>query len=76
MEAEQEKLAGLEESLEELRETFLSGKTRSASWRKAQLRALASLLHDKEDEIFKALNQDLAKHPVEVYRDEVYHIWL
>lgn len=62
----------MEESLEELRETFQSGKTRSADWRRTQLRALDKFLHEKEDEIFKVLNQDLAKHPVEVYRDEVH----
>ena len=72
MKQEQEKLAGMEESLEELRETFQSGKTRSADWRRTQLRALDKFLHEKEDEIFKVLNQDLAKHPVEVYRDEVH----
>eukprot|EP00268_Persea_americana_P027191 TRINITY_DN26652_c0_g1_i3.p1 TRINITY_DN26652_c0_g1~~TRINITY_DN26652_c0_g1_i3.p1 ORF type:complete len:453 (-),score=90.26 TRINITY_DN26652_c0_g1_i3:243-1601(-) len=71
MKQEQEKLAGMEESLEELRETFQSGKTRSADWRRTQLRALDKFLHEKEDEIFKVLNQDLAKHPVEVYRDEL-----
>ncbi|RWR81794.1 aldehyde dehydrogenase family 3 member F1 [Cinnamomum micranthum f. kanehirae] len=71
MKPEQEKLAGMEESLEELRETFQSGKTRSAAWRRTQLRALDKFLHEKEEEIFKVLNQDLAKHPVEVYRDEL-----
>ncbi|KAK1587670.1 hypothetical protein Q3G72_015660 [Acer saccharum] len=61
----------LEDSLVELRQTFKSGRTRSASWRKNQLRALIKLFHDKEENIFEALFQDLGKHPVESYRDEV-----
>ncbi|RWR85871.1 aldehyde dehydrogenase family 3 member F1-like protein [Cinnamomum micranthum f. kanehirae] len=64
-------VVGLEESMEELRETFRLGKTRSASWRKSQMRAILKLLLEREDEIFKALNQDLGKHPVESYRDEL-----
>ncbi|XP_048231180.1 aldehyde dehydrogenase family 3 member F1 isoform X2 [Ricinus communis] len=60
----------LEESLSEVRETFKSGKTRSAAWRKTQLKALIKLLKDNENEIFQALNQDLGKHPAEAYRDE------
>ena len=62
----------LEDSLVELRQTFKSGRTRSTSWRKNQLRALIKLIHDKEDNIFEALFQDLGKHPVESYRDEVF----
>ncbi|XVF62136.1 hypothetical protein PTKIN_Ptkin08bG0192800 [Pterospermum kingtungense] len=55
----------------ELRETFKSGRTRSVAWRKNQLRALIDLINENEDSIFKALHQDLGKHPVESYRDEV-----
>lgn len=64
-------VVGLEQSLEELRETFRLGKTRSASWRKSQMRGILKLLQEREDDIFTALNQDLGKHPVESYRDEV-----
>ncbi|KAJ9147011.1 hypothetical protein P3X46_029218 [Hevea brasiliensis] len=61
----------VEKGMAELKETFSSGKTRSAVWRKTQLRALIELVHENEEEIFKALHQDLGKHPVEAYRDEV-----
>lgn len=64
-------IARLDGSLDELRQTFKSGRTRSVAWRKAQLRAILALIKDKEDLIFSALNQDLGKHPVEAYRDEV-----
>lgn len=55
----------------ELRQAFKSGRTRSVSWRKRQLRAIINLVQDNEENIFKALYQDLGKHPVECYRDEV-----
>lgn len=63
-----------ERELEELRETFNSGKTRDASWRKSQLKAIQLLLKECEDDIFQALKQDLGKHRCETYRDEVC-IW-
>lgn len=61
----------LEESLDEVRKTFRSGKTRSVARRKNQLRALKQLINDNEDKVFKALYDDLGKHPTEAYRDEV-----
>ncbi|KAI9109647.1 hypothetical protein K1719_019277 [Acacia pycnantha] len=61
----------VEESLRELKDCFKSGRTRSVKWRKTQITALLQLLHDKEDAIFEALRQDLGKHPVESYRDEI-----
>lgn len=67
-------MAELQESLAELRQTFKSGKTRSVAWRKNQLRAILDLIRDKEEVIFEALHQDLGKHPVEAYRDEVNYI--
>ncbi|XP_022136446.1 aldehyde dehydrogenase family 3 member F1 [Momordica charantia] len=61
----------MERNLEELRESFRSGRTRSAEWRKNQLISLIQFIHDKESSIFEAMYQDLGKHPVEIYRDEV-----
>ncbi|XP_020423670.1 aldehyde dehydrogenase family 3 member F1 isoform X3 [Prunus persica] len=66
-----EAITEVEETLSELRQTFKSGRTRSVAWRKNQVSALLQLIHDQEDEIFKALYEDLGKHPVEVYRDEI-----
>ncbi|KAJ8574074.1 hypothetical protein K7X08_010585 [Anisodus acutangulus] len=60
-----------EKDLEVLRETFKSGKTKEESWRRSQLKNLLRLLDEKEDDIFKALKQDLGKHQVEAYRDEI-----
>uniref|UniRef100_A0A6M2FA47 Aldehyde dehydrogenase n=1 Tax=Populus davidiana TaxID=266767 RepID=A0A6M2FA47_9ROSI len=64
-------MEGLEGTLAELRDTFKSGRTRSAAWRKSQLRAMIEFVQDNEEEIFKVLDQDVGKHPVEAYRDEV-----
>ncbi|KAK3032988.1 hypothetical protein RJ639_035816, partial [Escallonia herrerae] len=61
----------LEAGLDELRATYSTGKTKEATWRRSQLRGLLTLLEEKEGDIFKALKQDLGKHPVEAYRDEI-----
>ncbi|KAG9441769.1 hypothetical protein H6P81_017623 [Aristolochia fimbriata] len=61
----------LQERVAELRETFRSGKTKHAAWRKSQLQAILKLLEEEDGEICKALEEDLGKHPVESYRDEV-----
>ncbi|XP_035841511.1 aldehyde dehydrogenase family 3 member F1 isoform X2 [Helianthus annuus] len=61
----------LEVDLKELRETFNSGKTKESSWRIKQLRGLLRILEDREDDISMALKQDLGKHHVEAYRDEI-----
>ncbi|KAI3917031.1 hypothetical protein MKX01_003480 [Papaver californicum] len=61
----------LEVRLEKLRETYRNGKTRASSWRKTQLRAMLALLRENEEQIYKALDDDLGKPRVETYRDEV-----
>lgn len=61
----------IEKVLKEARESFENGVTRSLVWRKNQLRALLKLLNENEDEILRVLNEDLGKHRVEAYRDEV-----
>ncbi|KVI09439.1 Aldehyde dehydrogenase, C-terminal [Cynara cardunculus var. scolymus] len=66
-----EVVGDFEGDLKELRDTFNSGKTREASWRRSQLHGIISLLKERESDIFKALKQDLGKHHVEAYRDEI-----
>ncbi|KAK9999964.1 hypothetical protein SO802_019567 [Lithocarpus litseifolius] len=61
----------LERDLEDMREYYRHGKTKEASWRKSQLKGLLTLLKEKEGDIFKALKQDLGKHHVESFRDEI-----
>ncbi|KAG6392796.1 hypothetical protein SASPL_147023 [Salvia splendens] len=54
-----------------LRRAFRAGKTRGIEWRMGQLRALLKLVADNKARFFEALEQDLGKHPVEAYRDEI-----
>ncbi|XP_047317402.1 aldehyde dehydrogenase family 3 member F1 [Impatiens glandulifera] len=61
----------LRKTISQLNETFKSGRTRTLAWRKAQLQAILRLIEENEDTIFKSLLQDLGKHPVESYRDEI-----
>ncbi|MCL7022274.1 hypothetical protein MKW94_009166 [Papaver nudicaule] len=61
----------MEGEVEELRETFSSGKTKCVNWRRSQLKALLTLLSDKEEEICMALYKDVGKHHCEAYRDEI-----
>ncbi|KAJ9555614.1 hypothetical protein OSB04_010228 [Centaurea solstitialis] len=61
----------LEADLKELRQVFNSGKTKESSWRISQLHGLLHMLEDREGDISMALKQDLGKHHVEAYRDEI-----
>ncbi|XP_026424317.1 aldehyde dehydrogenase family 3 member F1-like [Papaver somniferum] len=61
----------LDREAEKLRETFRSGKTKCVNWRRSQLKAILTLLREKEEEIFMALYKDLGKHRCEAYRDEI-----
>ncbi|XP_044480150.1 aldehyde dehydrogenase family 3 member F1-like [Mangifera indica] len=61
----------MERAVENLREYFSSGITKQASWRKAQLQNLLTLLHEREEEIYTCLKKDLGKHHVEAFRDEL-----
>jgi aldehyde dehydrogenase (NAD+) len=54
-----------------LRDTFDSGLTRPAAWRKAQLKALKRLLAEGEDQIAAAMREDLGKAPAEGWVTEV-----
>ncbi|XP_054816351.1 aldehyde dehydrogenase family 3 member F1-like [Prosopis cineraria] len=60
-----------ERDLKNMRDYFKSGKTREASWREYQLQGLRRFLVEKEQDISMALMQDLGKHRVEAFRDEV-----
>jgi len=66
-----EGVKGLESDLEAMRQYFRSGKTKDVAWRQSQLKGLLSFIKEKEKEISKALKEDLGKHHVEAYRDEV-----
>ncbi|XP_022148848.1 aldehyde dehydrogenase family 3 member F1-like [Momordica charantia] len=64
-------MENLERDLEEMRDYFKSGKTKEKTWRISQLKGLRQFLNHKEEEIYSVLNQDLGKHHVEAFRDEI-----
>ncbi|RDX85699.1 Aldehyde dehydrogenase family 3 member F1 [Mucuna pruriens] len=59
------------QSLENMRDYYESGKTKEASWRHSQLKGLHRFLVEKQPDIMNALMQDLGKHQLEAFRDEV-----
>ncbi|WP_234534807.1 aldehyde dehydrogenase family protein [Streptomyces shenzhenensis] len=54
-----------------LRATFTTGRTKPVAWRRAQLRALRSLLTDHADELQDALRADLGKSAMEAFTTEI-----
>ena len=53
--------------LNQLQDLVLSGKTRNEKWRRAQLKSLSNLLENHQQEILKALSQDLGKPATEAF---------
>ncbi len=53
--------------LNQLQDLVLSGKTRNEKWRRAQLKSLSNLLENHQQEILKALRQDLRKPATEAF---------
>lgn len=54
-----------------LRDTFDSGHTRPLAWRKQQLKQMKALLREGEDELARALQEDLGKAPIEAWATEL-----
>jgi aldehyde dehydrogenase (NAD+) len=57
--------AAYAELIGHLRTTFESGRTRSVTWRREQLKALLAMLTEHEADFVAALREDLGRHPVE-----------
>ncbi|XP_010674968.2 aldehyde dehydrogenase family 3 member H1 [Beta vulgaris subsp. vulgaris] len=53
------------EMVDELRRTFVSGKTRSYEWRVSQLKSIVKMIEECETQIVEALRSDLNKPPFE-----------
>ena len=58
----------------DLRATFESEKTIDLAWREQQLQALERMMSEREQEILDALQEDLAKHPLEAWMTEVSYV--
>jgi aldehyde dehydrogenase (NAD+) len=59
------------DTVERLRTAFADGRTRPASWRRAQLAALEAMLDAQEGEFAGALKADLGKSEIEAYMTEI-----
>ncbi|MFG2598893.1 aldehyde dehydrogenase family protein [Streptomyces sp. NPDC048462] len=59
------------ETVDRLRCTFRTGRTKSLDWRTAQLTQLRALLTERGDELADALHADLGKSRKEAYRTEI-----
>ena len=57
--------------LEQMRDRVNRGETRSLNWRFEQLKRLRALVMNHEQEVLKALKQDLGKPPTEAYFEVV-----
>jgi aldehyde dehydrogenase (NAD+) len=58
-------------TVKRLRETFVTGRTRSVDWRKQQLQALGKLVEENEPAIAAALEQDLGRKPFEAWLADI-----
>ncbi|MEV0980082.1 aldehyde dehydrogenase family protein [Streptomyces sp. NPDC049915] len=58
-------------TVDRLRATFRTGRTKPVAWRTAQLRALRTMLTDRGTEVAAALHADLGKSEAEAYRTEI-----
>ncbi|MFF9814777.1 aldehyde dehydrogenase family protein [Streptomyces sp. NPDC014006] len=58
-------------TVDRLRATFRTGRTKPVAWRTAQLRALRTMLTDQGTELAAALHADLGKSEAEAYRTEI-----
>ncbi len=59
------------ELVETLRQTFRAGHTRPADWRRSQLDALLALLSENEDELVRAVQDDLGRPETEAYSADI-----
>lgn len=63
--------ADIPATVERLRRTFATGRTRDIEWRRRQLRALERLIVENETAIAAALEQDLDRKPFEAWLADI-----
>ncbi|MFC9789315.1 aldehyde dehydrogenase family protein [Rhodococcus sp. NPDC127528] len=57
-----------------LRDAYASGRTRSAQWRIEQLRGIERMLDEREDEITRALAEDLGRDAFDSWLDDISNV--
>lgn len=58
-------------TVDRLRRTFATGRTRDIEWRRRQLLQLAKMMEENESAITAALAEDLDRHPFEAYIGDI-----
>lgn len=61
-------------TVERLRETFVSGRTRDVDWRRSQLKALSRMMSENESRIQDALAADLGRPRLEAWLADVQSV--
>lgn len=67
-------LSYISQHVSNLRNCFMSGKTRDKAWRIAQLKAVKAMTQENEQAILTALEKDLGKCQLEAYSAEIGYI--
>lgn len=62
------------QTVQRLRDAFLSGKTRSLEWRRSQLKAFVKLIDENIGELHSALSSDLRRVLKKEKQTSIYHI--
>ncbi|HZU46036.1 MAG TPA: aldehyde dehydrogenase family protein [Mycobacterium sp.] len=57
----------IQHTVERLRKTFATGRTRGLEWRRTQLRAIEKMMAENEAKIAEALHADLCRKPFEAW---------
>jgi aldehyde dehydrogenase (NAD+) len=70
-EAVQKPTVDIPATVQRLRDTFKTGRTRSLDWRRQQLRALERLMIENEPAIAAALEEDLGRKPFEAWLADI-----
>ncbi|WP_430335384.1 aldehyde dehydrogenase family protein [Rhodococcus sp. ACT016] len=63
--------ARVADTVDGLRSTYATGRTRSARWRIEQLRGIERMMVEREGEITRALAADLGRNPVEAWLTDI-----
>jgi aldehyde dehydrogenase (NAD+) len=67
-------IKSIPKTVERLRKTFRSGRTRPLEWRLGQLKAISRMLHENEADILAALAADLGKPGLEAITSEIAYV--
>lgn len=67
-------MSNIKSIIEKQRKFFYNGETKKLKFRMEKLKLLKKCILEREEEILKALKEDLNKHPFEAYETEIYMV--